>query len=260
MANPNIKDTTPVATPASANVGSFLKREMSGATFLTLEHVGHMALVVIVTILVAVGFITALSLWTGNVGIVSMMPELGAHGAKYVEASMAISIVAALLVLVPMLAVLDRRTRAEWLKRPGYAARVAYKAPVYTALGVLVVGKTAAVIQMVSVVLSSLALIGVSGSDIGGMYLSQFLSALLVTIIFGASGWYVFKLAKGRDNGQTFSMAMVVVGTMLAIALFITAIVTFHNSTNTSQPTRGSDYFNEYRPGDSKDLEKLFPY
>lgn len=231
---------TPVA-PESKSKG-FIKRELNGASFLTLEHIGHMALVVIVSGLIVSGLGAAFSLWFGLGGMSqtifgSTSALLGA-GGKTLEATMALGVVAALLVLVPALAILDRRTRAEWHKRPGYAGRLAYKVPVYAALAVLAIILVALKIQMLYVIISSLAFIGVQGAQIGDMYLHSFIPALIAYAVFGAAAWYVFNLAKGRDNGRLFSMAKVIGGGVLAVALFITALVALHDTkATTPEPT-----------------------
>lgn len=270
MAEVNATDATTVA-PTTTSGSSFLKRELNGATFLSLEHALHMVLVVVVAALLSAAVVTAISLWTASSGVLSAFgtfPMIGGSAAKYVEATMSISLVAALVVLVPALLVLDRRTRAEWLKRPAYTARAAYKVPVYLALGVLVALKVAAVIQMVTVVLNSLAVIGVNGYAVGDMYLYQFLPAAVAAVIFGAAAWYVFKLAKGRDNGKMFSMLVAVVSAILVIALFITAVVTLRNNTGggvepmrTTPPSFYDDYnTNGGSSSSTKDLQDLFRY
>lgn len=257
---PQHKATTPAPATARKGGSSFITRELNGATFLTLEHVAHMALVVIITALLAVGIMNAIALWSGDSGalatsVFGTWVGVGGGAAKYTQASMSLGVVAALLVLVPLLVVLDRRTRAEWHKRAGYAGRLAYKLPVYTALGVLVAIKTAAFISMLAVVISSLALIGVDGSDIGSMYVYDFLPALLAVVLFGAAAWYVFRLAKGSDIGRMFSMAVSALGAALVVALFITATVTFHSKPETrilptpatpSNPDYYQDLFDKY--------------
>jgi hypothetical protein len=237
--------TTTAPVSSGDNGGSFLKRELNGATFLTLEHIGHMVLVLVVTGLISTAILTGLSLWTGASGPASMlmansnpmMSMMGEAGMKIMESTVAVGIVAALVVLLPMLVVLDRRTRAEWLKRPGFASRVAYKAPVYTTLGLLVATKVTLVIQLLSIVLSSLALIGVQNVDFGSMYLHDFLPTFITTLVVTGAAWYVFKLAKGKDLGKMFSMVTAFLGTVLAVALFITAVVTFHQKPETTAPS-----------------------
>lgn len=265
MAEVKTSGNEPVVVASQSSGNSFFKRELNGATFLSLEHVGHMLLVVAVAMLLSAGVVTAISLWTGNSGVMSALGTdlgIGGSAARYVEATAAIGLVAGLAVLVPLLVVLDRRTRAEWLKRPGYTNRAAYKVPIYVALGALITGKVIAVIQMLTVVLSSLAVVGLSGQDIGGMYLNTFLPSLIAAVIFGAAAWYLFKLAKGRDGGRTFSAAAALLAGALAIALFVTAVIVMRTPSTTREtdltPNGGSSrYFDDFNE-DSTQLEDLF--
>jgi hypothetical protein len=260
----NFYMAAPVAPEAKGK--GFIARELNGASFLTLEHIGHMALVVIVSGLIVSGIGAAFSMWFGTAGVSHAFlgdaaSLLGGMGTKTLEATMALGIVAALIVLVPALVILDRRTRAEWHKRPGYAGRLAYKVPVYTALAALAAVLVTLKIQMLYVVISSLAFIGVQGAEIGDMYMQSFIPALIAYAVFGVAAWYVFNLAKGRDNGRLFSLAKAVGGGILAVALFITSLVILHDtktdttvpsvreegsrSTQPTEPTYDEDYYRE---------------
>jgi len=218
---------------------SFVHRELNGATFLTLEHVAHMALAVIVPLVILAGIMSALSLWTGMPGMSAGLfsgVSVETASLKVIEATMALGVVAALLVLAPALMVLDRRTRAEWRKRPGYAGRLAYKVPVYTALAVLGVLAAGTVVEMVYVVITSLVFVGVANAPIGTMYLGAFVPALIAFAVVMAAAWYVFNLAKGRDYGRRFSLGVVGLSVIAIIALFITSLTVLHSSDNSFSP------------------------
>jgi len=263
MAEAKTTEPAPAVVTTQTAGESFWKRELNGATFLSLEHAGHMILVVIVAALLSVGVVTAISLWTGSSGLLSALGAaslIGGSAAKYVEANTAIALVAALVVLVPLMVVLDRRTRAEWLKRTGYADRVAYKVPLYLALGVTVAAKLFAIVQMLTVILTSLAVIGVNGNGVGDMYLYQFLPSAITAVIFGGTAWYLFKLAKGRDNGRAFSTLVMLLSGALAVALFVTAVITLHTPGTSMQPSGGTNFYDDYNNGSSKSLEDLFKY
>lgn len=247
---------TAPAPESPANGSDFMQRELNGASFLTLEHIAHMALTILVPAIVLVGVFAALSMWTGSAGPVGMMLSastgFAAPTAKVFEALASFGIIAALLVLTPMLALFDRRTRAEWHKRPGFAGRVAYRVPVYAALGILAAVKVGLVIELVYVVVSSLAFIGIQGAPIGAMYLTNFLPALIALVVFGGAGWYVFMLAKGRDYGKKFSMVVSLFSAAVVISLIITSLVVMHNGNNsfqepsTSSPSTSSPSFDNF--------------
>lgn len=263
MANVKTTGTEPVEVPATSSGNSFWKREFNGATFLSLEHAAHMALVVVIAFMFSVGTVMAISLWTGNSGVLTALgtwPTIGGPAASWSEANAAVSVVATLAVLVPLFVVLDRRTRAEWAKRPGYASRLAYKLPLYIALGAVIVAKVCAVIHMLTVVLTSLAVVGVKGSGVGEMYLYQFLPAAIAAVIFTGAGWYLFRLAKGIDIGRSYSIATALCSIILAVALFVTAVIVLQTPSTTNTMPESRDYFQDFDAGGSRSLEDLFKY
>lgn len=253
MAEVTSSGTETGVVPSDRN--TFFKRQLNGATFLSLEHALHMGLVVAVAGLLAAGLASAISMWTsGNASSALSLPVFGT-ATKSLEAMGALGIVAGLVVLIPLLMLLDRRTGAEWLKRPGYERRLAYKVPIYAALAALFIAKVVAVVSMVSVVLQSLALIGVAGEDVGHMYLTEFVPALVAALVFGATAWYVLKLAKGRDLGKAFSSLVAAVALLLAVALFITAYLNLHST------TPNDTYINPFGPAPSgRGFEDIFKY
>src|SRR6266496_3360541 len=177
--------------------GLLASRQFTGTSFLTLEHVGYFALVVLVPAVLAMGALTAIGLWSHSSGS-EVQPGLVGGTPTAVETA------AALAVLTPLLYLLRSRTAAEYDKRTGYRNRVGYKLPVYTALAVLAAATVGSFISMLAVFLNSLAQIGVQGADIGQLYTSEFIPASLLFVVFGLAVWYVLWLAKGRDASKSF--------------------------------------------------------
>lgn len=245
-------NTVPTQAPAVPPAGgnNFVKRELNGATFLSLEHLAHMVLIVLVPALITSAIAMAMNLWWGAGSPTDL---LALPGMNQFATHAALTLVAALITLVPALYVLDRRTRAEWLKRPGYSDRLAYKVPVYGAVGVLAATLVALKIKLLAVVLSSLALIGVEGADISSMYLHDFLPSLISLLVFTFAFWYVFMLAKGQDHGKTFSAVLAVVGAAMVVALFITAVVTARDKPTTDPYSTPPTY-----PSQEKSLDELY--
>ncbi len=237
----------------------FFKKLLSGSTFLTLEHVAHMTLVVIIPALILISFWIAISIWTGTSSFSGMLTSIidssYSSTLKYLEVMASLGFVAAQIVLVPILVILDRRTRAEWQKRKGYAETQKFKVPIYIAMAVSGITVICSMVQMVYVILASFALIGVTSAEIGNMYLTSFLPAALTLITFAAIIGYLFKLIKGYDKGRMFCMVTSVISAAIVLALFITAIVVMHDgsvdlestdSTNTTDDSNyyDSDYYN----------------
>jgi hypothetical protein len=245
-----VEEKTPQATAVSTeDIQKNLKRQLSGTSFLTLEHVGYFVLVVLLPVLLLAGATTAIQLWQ-NGSTSSAVDQSSMYSMMYslqpvlrsVDTTAAISITAALLVLVPLMYVLRRRIAAEYGKRPGYTGRVGYKLPVYSALGVLAAMSAGSVVTMLGVFLNSLANIGVSGANIGEMYMQQFLPALLASAVFGLSCWYVGWFAKGKDTSRTFVGTVGVLAAALVIALFVTTLTLNHDTkSSTTSPSQSPD-------------------
>lgn len=217
--------------------GGAVARHLDGATFLTLEHVGYFVLVVAIPIILLSGFSNAVTLWSGNSASSLSGAELIMASLKAIGTATAVMICAALLVLVPIMHVLRRRIASEYAKRAGYTDRVAYKLPVYSALGVLAALAVGSFVSMMNVFLNSLVNIGVSGVNIGDMYLNQFLPALLSFAVFGASAWYVMLFAKGKDLTKLFTGIASLLSGALVIALFVTALTVNHQRSTQSTDT-----------------------
>lgn len=214
------------ASHASPGHKGFIARELNGTSFLALEHVGHMVLSVIIPALVLSGIMAALTMWFG---IGSVDAVVGSYGAVFavrpLDAVMGLGLVASLLTLLPLLVLLDRRTRAEWHKRPKFAGRLAYKVPVYAALAAVTTAVIACKIQILYVLVASLAYIGVTAAPYTYLYADVFLPAFLGLVIYGVAWWYLFALAKGRDHGQIFSVGMATFGIIIAGAIFVSSVV-----------------------------------
>jgi hypothetical protein len=100
---------------------------------------------------------------------------------------------------------------------------------------------------MLGVFLNSLVNIGVKGADIGAMYTSQFLPALLAFAVFGLAAWYVMWFAKGRDLSKVFVSGVSLLAAILTIALFVTTLTLNHDTKgNTINPIAPERYPQSY--------------
>ncbi|HVI69835.1 MAG TPA: hypothetical protein VM581_05290 [Magnetospirillaceae bacterium] len=225
--------STPVAP--GPNSKSFIDRELHGASFLALEHTAHMILAVAVPGLIVSAISTALTMWFSTSSSMPML-DIAYYGGGWMSTMSAIGLTAALVALVPLMLVLGRRTRAEWHKRAAFISRLAYKVPVYGALAATTVVVIWFKIQMLSVLLATLAFIGVPNAPFATLYSGVFLPALIGYVIFGIAWWYIFKLVKGTDYGKIFSIIMAILGAGIAVALFITSTVSLHGSGKNSNP------------------------
>jgi len=210
-----------------------IKRSLAGTTFLTFEHIAHLSLVLIVAGLVGVGAIELLQAWAGNSA--SWLSGISSLGASMMPAPSttpmnAVYLAAALLVLTPLMLVLGMRTRAEWAKRQGYTARLAYKAPIYTALGVAAAIAVCSLIAMVSAALTAVAIIGMQSINFATMFINNFAPALLMFAIFIAVKWYIYMLAKGKDMGRQFNALLGAAALIVAAVLFVSSIAALRDT------------------------------
>lgn len=223
-------------------------RQLKGASFLSLEHTAKLALMVILPVLIAMGLGAVFQLWTKGYGTaVDAIHPLGT--LSQLTSGWNMGLVAALLVLSPLLVLLEMRTRAEYVKRPGFRGRLAYKLPLYLAFASLLALSLISLVHLLGAVLSSLTLIGVAGANIGNIYLSQFVPALLSLIIFGLASAYMMAEVKGRPSkGLAFSIGILVASGLLVLALFITTVVQLHTKRETNINNKESlqDYFRDY--------------
>lgn len=237
------KQATPAPTTSNVSAG-FLKKVLKGSDFLTLEHVGHMAVTFMLCIFLTAGVFSAFSMWTGSIGIASVIGDLyqSYFGGELKTAEAMIAIMLAIVLLVaPMVNIaLDRRTRATWRKRSGFAGSLRYKVPLYAALGLVALGVIICVAHILYAVVASLVLIGVQNTPISTIYLSIFLPSAVAALIFGYACWYLIKLAKGQDNGRRYSINIAVIAGVLAAALLVTSIAVLHNPS--SEPYPSNDF------------------
>lgn len=205
-----------------------------GTTFLALEHVLYLFFALVLAGLIVCGAVSALAMWTGEV---VYKPDAV---ASFLMSGWAIWLAAGLLSVSPLVWLLYTRTRAELPKRPGFAGRLSYKAPLYVALGVGAVVKVGAWVTLVSVLLFSLASFGVTSEAVMGLWVSQLIPAFLTIVVFGVVNWFLLKRAKGLDDGRSFTQLLASIGVLLGVVLFVSATVTLQSTTTvevTAPPT-----------------------
>lgn len=218
--------TTKSKSSSEESAVAFLKRSATGTTFLTLEHVMHKLLLVALSVTIVFGSSAALTLWANSLTVGYSL--FWSTHIIYLPYG-AICLAAVLFTLSPLVWFLDTRIRAEFPKRAGYPGRLGYKAPLYTAIGVLSIFKITAFALALSVLLYLLAEIGTSATaaEVWAMSLSPALIALLV---FGVTSWYLIQLAKGRDDGRNFNAAIATVGLLLGLVLFVSASISLDSA------------------------------
>lgn len=199
---------------------SFSYRVTRGTTFLGLEHAMHLLFVVVLAVLITVGLITVIYPLLGW-SFFKFMPGLSIFWSTGV-----VWLAAALFTISPLVWLLDVRTRAEWPKRPGFTQRLAYKLPLYIALGVVSIGKLVAWVAVLALVLFGLVGAGTTSILLAAAWVAQIIPATIALIVFGVTGWYLIRRAKGIGTGRSFTNVFAGVGLLLGFVLLVTAAVT----------------------------------
>lgn len=143
---------------------------------------------------------------------------------------------------------LYRKVTKEVATQPGYINTTAYHFITNSFFGVLAGIFVVTVAGLVSILLSSLLLIGTS-TDIGGMYLNQFLPGLLTAAVVGFVGFAAYKIMKGKNYSTLMTIVLMSLAGALLIAVLITVPIKAHTGSTPSSSTSGydydySDYFN----------------
>lgn len=98
--------------------------------------------------------------------------------------------------------------------------------------------------ELISILLSSLLLIGTS-TDIGALYLGQFLPSLLAGSIVGFIGFTAYKILRGKNFSLPMTIVLLSLSGALLLAVLITVPIKAHlgNTTpNTSDTLPNSSY------------------
>lgn len=150
--------------------------------------------------------------------------------------------IAAVLFAVAAL-LLYRRATKDIGAQPAYLNTSAYHFITNALVGVLAFLFVTAAAGVVSVLISSLLLIG-SGTDIGALYLGQFLPGLLGAGLIGVLAYTAYKIMKGKNLSSLMNLVLVSVAGAALLAVLITVPIKAHDSTTST--TKSYDYNRSY--------------
>lgn len=222
--------------------------------FLALRLVAAVGVTVLLTLLSA-GAIGSFIDMLANKGAGSIFDSLFVglmHDASILTATMLL-----VLSFVPWL--LFRSVKTSLANEPGFTGRTIYKVTMYGGLAILAVATAMQLISALAAVIASLLSIGVSGVDIGGLYLHKFLPALLGAVVTGFVGFCFWQTDRGRDKVNLMSLVIAIVSVIFAVGLFIATAVSLHSDKNGSfnLPTGGSSLEND--DDSKKDSDSSLP-
>lgn len=211
-----------MATSSSAQAGtSMITLKYSGAATSTF--------VAMLSVLALLGELFAL--WTDNVS--NSFGLLGGYTSVVL-----LAVLAALFSVSALL--LYRSVTKDVARQPEYIKTAVYNFITNTFFAGIVFVLVILVAQLLSILLSSLLLIGTS-TDIGALYVGQFLPAFLSAGIVGLVGFCAFSILKGKNYSALMSIVLVSLAGALLLATLITVPIKAHSVTSASS-TSPYDY------------------
>lgn len=206
---------------------------------LTLKYSGATVSALIATFGALTLFSALFGLWTDK-----------ASGTLLFTGYVGVVTTAVMTALFSVLAfLLYRRVTKDVAAQPEYVNTSAYTFVTNSFFAVLAVMVVIIVAQLISILLSSLLLIGTS-TDIGGMYLNEFLPGLLAAAIVAFVGFAAYKIMKGKNVSALMTIVLMSLAGALLIATLITVPIKAHMTTVSSSSTPNiynyDDYFKTY--------------
>lgn len=198
---------------------------------LTLKYGGAAATLLIALYNVTTVLSSLFGLWTDKAS--SLVSSGGYIGI--VESS----ILAVMFALVAFL--LYKNVTKEIAMQPEYINSAVYHFITNGLFAVLATVFIVCVTQLLSILISSLLLIGTS-TDIGGLYLNQFLPSLLGAGVIGVTGFAAYKIMKGRNLSGLMTIVLVSLAGALLIATLITVPIKAHSTASVTPSNSSFDY------------------
>jgi hypothetical protein len=191
---------------------------------LTLKYSGA----VVSTLVALFGSLALLSelfgLWTDKLGAGSLVFS-GYTGV------VTLAVIVALFSVVSL--VLYRQVTKDVAKQPDYVTTTSYNFITNGFFGMLVFVLIVLVAELLSILVSSLLLIGTS-TDIGGMYLGEFLPVFMAAGVVALAAFAAYKILKGKNVSALMTVVLVSLAGALLLATLITVPIKAHTSTSSA--------------------------
>ena len=232
------KNTTEAPVAEAQSVYYASPRAASKAKWLTFEYALAMVSVTLATLLTTALVSLLFGLWSSKSA--SLVGSLfGGSAVANVLTFGILTVVFSVLAFV----LFGRVTRAVADDRSGYTGRLAYKLTTYGSLFVLVLAALPLVASLLSVLISSLLLIGVSdaGSVYSSLYLGNFLPSLVSLALLAVVIFFIGKIISGFNKSRILSLVLIGVTVVVAVALAITLAVKAHDKPSVKLPSFRSD-------------------
>ncbi len=174
------------------------------------------------------------SMWTSSDTTLQNLMTVFAAGNTYTD-TILLAVVGVGMAVAAFF--LYGKVSREVAKQPEYTNTTAYAFITNALVGVFVLTAAVMVLEMVSILISSLLLIGTS-TNIGAMYLGGFLPLVLSVGVVGFAGWMAMEIMRGHNKSKLLTIVAMSVAGALLVAAFITVPIKAHSSST----TRTTDY------------------
>lgn len=200
-----------------------MSESKSNTSGLTFQYAGA-AISVVAAVLFSIATLARLfQMWVGG-GLVSFLLP-GYTG------TVTFAILAVLFAVLAFL--LYRKVTKEVAAEPSYIEKPIYNFITNSLVAVLALLSILFVAEMVSVLISSLLLIGTS-TDIGALYLGTFLPNLVFLALVSFVAYCAYKIMKGKNVSGIMTLVLLSVAGAIMLAVLITVPIKAHSSTNNS--------------------------
>ena len=214
-------------TPVVEQAEYMAPRAVSQAKWLTFEYALAMVSVTFAAITSIVLMPMLFGMWSAK-DAVSF--GLSLSGGSITANILAVGILAVLFSVLAFV-LFGRVTRAIAVDRSGYTGRLAYKLTTYGSLFMIVLAALPLVANLISVLISSLLLIGVSdaGSVYTALYLGNFLPSLVCLAVLAVVIFFIGKIINGYNKSRPLAITLIAITGVVAVALAITLAVQAHD-------------------------------
>ena len=214
-------------TPVVEQAEYMAPRAVSQAKWLTFEYALAMVSVTFAAITSIVLMPMLFGMWSAK-DAVSF--GLSLSGGSITANILAVGILAVLFSVLAFV-LFGRVTRTIAADRSGYTGRLAYKLTTYGSLFMIVLAALPLVANLISVLISSLLLIGVSdaGSVYTALYLGNFLPSLVCLAVLAVVIFFIGKIINGYNKSRPLAITLIAITGVVAVALAITLAVQAHD-------------------------------
>lgn len=202
----------------------------ASTSMVTLKYSGAVisALIAINSLITVLGDL--FGLWTDKYGATSESNYVG---------TVTLAVTAVLFSVLAFL--LYRRVTKDVAAQPEYVNKPVYHFITNGFFGVTAAYLIVLTAQLVSVLISSLLLIG-TNADIGALYLNQFLPTFVAAGMVAFVGFAAYKIMKGKNLSTLMTIVLMSLAGALMIAVLITVPIKAHSGTTSS--TNPTDTYN----------------